>query len=48
MKRPEAAVFAGGFALLVVAVATVSWQFALGLLGIGLMVSVFDLPRVRR
>ena len=48
MKRTEAYVFTVGFLLLVVAVATVSWQLALGVLGFGLMASVIDPPRVRR
>ena len=48
MKRAEAAVFTVGFLLLVIAVATVSWQLGLGVLGFGLMASVVDPPRVRR
>lgn len=48
MNRIEAIVLSIGFACLVIAVATIDWRLALAVLGVGLMVSVFDLPRVRQ
>ena len=48
MRRDEAAVVTIGFLIVVVALATVSWQLAAALFGLGLMASVINRPRVRR
>jgi len=48
VSRAAALVLIVGFACLIVALAAVDWRLGLALLGVGLMTSVIDQPRVRR